>query len=185
VRSIFDHIYRVDCPCEITDSQGNLLYVRASGKSFIVPLSADIRVKRGRASLLGVQDNFYGVNPLPLPQGWSLNFALADVPRKAEINIDYRRKKASAKFDRSIFEDKGVPEGCKIFMFFHELGHLIFGPDEAACDEYAFWHALRAGVSPFLCYVAIRHYMPQGAEYRIERLGQLLLMHPQLRNDVA
>lgn len=161
-----------------------MLYYRASGDSFVLPLADNIRVRNGRAQLLGVQENFYNIDPPPRPQGWDVDFKLADVPRKAEISINYRNKKASAKLDREIFESQHVPEGCKIFMVFHEEGHLLFGPAEELCDEFAFWQALRAGVSPFLCYVAIRHYMPQGAEYRIERLGKLLLAHPELKNRI-
>jgi hypothetical protein len=34
MKPIFTHIYKVNCPCEITDSDGNLLYYREKKKRF-------------------------------------------------------------------------------------------------------------------------------------------------------
>lgn len=33
MRSLYDHIYAVECPCEIKDPGGNLLYQREKKKS--------------------------------------------------------------------------------------------------------------------------------------------------------
>lgn len=101
--------------------------------------------------------------------------------RIAQIEIDQKRKKGNITLDKRIFDDKGVPEGCKVFMLFHEIGHPIYRADEAACDEFAFWHALRAGVTPFLCFIALAAYMPQSYEYRVQRLGKLIENNPQVR----
>lgn len=32
--ALFNHIYEVDCPCEIRDSEGNLLYYRKKKADF-------------------------------------------------------------------------------------------------------------------------------------------------------
>lgn len=32
MKGIFTHIYKVNCPCEITDQDGNLLYYREKKK---------------------------------------------------------------------------------------------------------------------------------------------------------
>lgn len=119
-----------------------------------------------------------------MPRGWDLTFRTAYEDKKASISIHERAKCAAVKLDHNIFDNKNVPDGCKIFIIFHEMGHLIHGPDEEGCDEFAFWHALRAGVTPFLCYVAIRHYMPAYYASRIERLGMLLKRNPQFKNAV-
>ena len=66
-------------------------------------------------------------------------------------------------------------------MFFHEIGHPIYREKEELCDEFAFWHALRAGVSPFMCFLALAAYMPDHYRYRVERLGQIILQNPQLK----
>lgn len=126
-------------------------------------------------------DNFFGVNPPPLPAGWDVSTNVSRVARIAQITIDKRKRTGEILLDASIFEDPDVPEGCKIFMYFHEIGHLKFGPDETACDRFAFWHALRAGVTPFLCFVALAAYMPEHYEYRVENLGNLILENPHLR----
>ncbi len=68
-------------------------------------------------------------------------------------------------------------------MFFHEIGHIIHGPAEEKCDEFAFWHALKAGVSPFTCYVALRAYMGDHYGYRVEHLGKILMSNPNLKNN--
>lgn len=127
----------------------------------------NIRVKQGAAELVGISENPYNVTPPPMPEGWNFSITGGKVQHIASINIDYKNKKAAIKLDDILFNDPEVPEGCKIVMLFHEMGHLIFGPDEAACDRFAFYHALRAGVSPFLCYLTIRTYMPEHYNYRI------------------
>lgn len=119
-----------------------------------------------------------------MARGWDLDFSKAEVDRLASITIDYKGKRASVHLDRGIFDNPDVPEGCKVFMLFHEAGHLHFGPAEELCDEFAFYNALRVGVSPFLCYVAIRTYMPEHYDYRVERLGKILLSLPHLKNDI-
>lgn len=106
---------------------------------------------------------------------------MGEVARIAQIDIDSKKRTGDITLDASIFEDKGVPEGCKIFMVFHEMGHPIYKSDEEACDEFAFWHALRAGVTPFLCFLALAAYMPERYEFRVERLRQLILKNPQLK----
>ncbi|TAJ75201.1 MAG: hypothetical protein EPO42_14190 [Gallionellaceae bacterium] len=100
--------------------------------------------------------------------------------RVAQIEVDQKNKSGRITLDRRIFEDKEVMEGCKVFMLFHEIGHPIYKADEGACDEFAFWHAIRAGVTPFLCFLALAAYMPKSYEYRVERLAQLILKNPQL-----
>lgn len=69
-------------------------------------------------------------------------------------------------------------------MIFHEIGHLIFGPAEEKCDRYAFYHSLAAGVSPFLCYIAIRTYMPEHYNYRIFEMFRNLQDNIHLKNEV-
>lgn len=69
-------------------------------------------------------------------------------------------------------------------MIFHEIGHLIHGPNENACDKFAFYHALAAGVSPFLCYVAIRTYMPEHYNDRVIDMGVNLIDNKHLKNDI-
>lgn len=181
MKPLFDHIYKVSAPCEITDRDGNLLYVREKKKDFVIPLTGDIKVLRGRAQFLGTQPNFYRITPPALPQGWNISFSKKPVSRRAEIFINGSNKTAAINLDTSLFNDKTIPEGCKVFMVFHEIGHLIYGPAEEKCDEFAFWHSLYAGVSPFLCYVAIRAFMPAHYAYRIEHLGKILEKNPQLK----
>lgn len=119
-----------------------------------------------------------------MPQGWNISFQLGDDERVASILFDSGIKKASVKLDKKIFTDPNIPEGCKVFAMFHEMGHLIHGPAEHKCDEFAFYHALRAGVTPFMCYVALRAFMPEHYNYRIVELGNKLLQNEQLKNDV-
>lgn len=112
-----------------------------------------------------------------------MDFNVGNEPSKASINIDYLGRNASIKIDQSIYNDKKIPEGCKVFMIFHEIGHLIFGSAEEMCDRFAFYHSLRAGVSPFLCYATIRAYMPEHYNYRIEEMFKNLMAHQNLKND--
>lgn len=69
-------------------------------------------------------------------------------------------------------------------MVFHEIGHLVFGSVEEACDKYAFYHALAAGVSPFVCYLAIRAYMPEHYNYRIFEMFKNLVDSKHLNGDI-
>ena len=144
----------------------------------------NIVVKQGKAELIGTSQNFYGIIPPPMPKGWAVSFGSAEVEKIAEITIDYAGKSANVLLDKNIFFDKNVPEGCKVFMIFHEIGHLLYAADEAACDKFAFYHALRAGVSPFLCYVAIRSYMPKQYAYRVEAMYNNLINNYNLKNDL-
>jgi len=134
---------------------------------------------------LGISNNFYDVKPEPLPAGWSVSFGQGFVDRIACINIDYKGKTAAVQLDSDIFNDKSIPEGCKVFMVFHEIGHLIYGPDESACDRFALQHALRAGVSPYLCYIAIRAFMPEHYNERIIDMAENILQNSHLKNDVS
>jgi hypothetical protein len=115
-----------------------------------------------------------------MPKGWKISAGIGKVARVAQITIDERKKKGEILMDSNVFEDPDIPEGCKIFMLFHEFGHLIHGANESACDEFAFWHSLRAGVTPFTCFLALALYMPKHYSYRVERLGKLILKNPQL-----
>lgn len=116
-----------------------------------------------------------------MPKGWNLSADISDVSRVAQITIDKLSRTGKIELDRQIFEDPEVPEGCKIFMFFHEIGHLIHGANEGACDEFAFWHALRVGVTPFMCILGLTAYMPEHYQYRVERLAYLMKSNPQLK----
>lgn len=146
-----------------------------------MPAPDKINVLRGSVQLLGNTENFFEVNPPALPIGWGIAAGIGNVSRVAEVFIDRGKKTAKINLDSDIFENPELPEGCKIFMFFHEIGHLIHGPDEAACDEFAFWHALRVGVTPFLCFFALAAYMPDHYAYRVEKLGNIILSNPQLK----
>lgn len=106
---------------------------------------------------------------------------MGNVSKIAEITIDSVKRTGNIVLDKNIFDDPNVPEGCKIFMFFHEIGHPIYKEREELCDEFALWHALRAGVSPFMCFLALATYMPEQYNYRVERLGKIILKNPQLR----
>lgn len=117
-----------------------------------------------------------------MPKGWKTSFNSGNVSRIAQVTIDHLSRVADIEIDQKILNDKDIPEGCKVFMVFHEYGHLIHGPDERACDEFAFYHALRAGVSPFLCYAAIGAFMPAHYEYRVDHLENLLLDNSYLQN---
>lgn len=117
-----------------------------------------------------------------MPKGWKVSVTTGREGRKASILIDHLGHSANINLDENIFNSKNVPEGCKTFMFFHEIGHLVYGPDENACDKYAFLHSLRAGVSPFLCYVAIRHFMPEHYNDRIIDMGKNLLEYEHLKD---
>lgn len=185
MNSLFNHIYKVTCPCEITDASGNLLYYRGGKKKeFLVPLTSDVVVKNGSAKFLGKSENYYNVTPEPLPKGWNVSFSGGSVDRIACINIDGKEKTASVNLDDGIFNDPEIPEGCKVFMVFHEIGHLKYGPDEEACDWFACQHAMRAGVSPFLCYIAIRAFMPAHYDHRIISLAEKIeLYYPHLKNE--
>lgn len=180
MRSLYNHICLVECPCLIKDSKGNLIYERDKG-SWVIPLPKDTVLVRGRIRLLGVTDNFFQVTPPPLPKGWDLKARLGEVSRIAQIEVNSKKKTGNITLDRRVFEDKSVIEGCKVFMLFHEIGHPIYLANESACDEFAFWHALRAGVTPFLCFLALAAYMPENYKYRVERLGNLILKNPQLK----
>ena len=68
-------------------------------------------------------------------------------------------------------------------MIYHEMGHLLYGSKEHFCDLYAFTHSLYHGVSPFLCYAAIRAYMPEHYNYRVVEMGKNLLKYNELVND--
>jgi hypothetical protein len=144
-------------------------------------LPSDARAVRGNIQFLGIQDNFFNVNPPPMPKNWTFSAKMGPVSKIAEITIDTLKKTGSIVLDQQIFNDPNVPEGCKIFMFFHELGHPQFKEKEHLCDEFAFWHALRAGVSPFMCFLALAAYMPEQYNYRVERLAKLILRNPQLK----
>jgi hypothetical protein len=181
VKSLFKNIYLVQCPCEIRDSQGNLLYQREKKKAFVIPLPDDAVLIRGHAKFLGTKENFFNVTPPPMPIGWDVKTGVGKVARIAQIQIDSKTRKGKITLDSQIFEDRNVPEGCKIFMFFHEIGHLKHGPDEGACDRFAFWHALRVGVTPFMCFVALAAYMPESYLYRVQALKDLMLSNPQLK----
>jgi hypothetical protein len=135
----------------------------------------------GQVQSLGKQENFFNITPPPMPQGWHVSAGIGRVARIAQITIDKRLRTGKILLDASIFEDPNVPKGCKIFMFFHEIGHLQFGPDEKACDAFAFWHAVRVGVTPFLCFVALASYMPEHYEDRVTELGNLIRSNPQLK----
>lgn len=118
-----------------------------------------------------------------MPQGWTVSFNIGKEAKKASITVDFKGKTAHSVLDDEIFNDPNVPEGCKIFMIFHETGHLIYGPDEAACDRYAFYHSLRYGVSPFLCYVAVRAFLTGHNSYRIKEMFDNIMQHQHLKND--
>jgi hypothetical protein len=150
-------------------------------KAFIVPLPADARVIRGQVELLGIKDNFFEVEPAPMPKGWKFSARTGKVSRIAEISVDYKNKTGDIVLDSRVFEDREVPQGCKIFMFYHELGHPLFKANEKLCDEFALWHALRDGVTPFLCFLALAAYMPDHYQDRVENLGRIILNHPQLK----
>lgn len=152
-------------------------------KSFLVPLIPNIVVKKGKAEFIEVKDNFYNITPPPEPKGWKVSINYDNVSKIASVNVNTQDKTAAVKLDKSIFKDPNVPEGCKVFMIFHEIGHLIYGPHEHLCDKYAFYHALRAGVSPFLCYVALRAYMPEHYNYRIEEMFKNIIANEHLKND--
>lgn len=181
MRSLFDHIYFVQSPCEVRDSQGNLLYKRFTARSFVIPLPSDVQAVKGGLRLLRTEDNFFRVTPPPLPRGWSFTKETGRVSRIAEIRIDQRNKTGDIRLDERVFSNPDVPEGCKIFMFFHEIGHPIYRQREELCDEFAFWHALRAGVSPMMCFLALAAYMPEGYLYRVERLKKIMLQNPWLK----
>jgi hypothetical protein len=117
-----------------------------------------------------------------MPKGWRVSVDVGNVARLAEIFIDEFRRSAHINLDEHIFEDKDIAEGSKLFMYFHEIGHLIHGPDESACDEFAFYHSLRAGVSPYLCYLAIFAFMPEHYQYRVDHLEALLNKNSYLQN---
>ncbi|GIV28686.1 MAG: hypothetical protein KatS3mg027_2500 [Bacteroidia bacterium] len=51
-------------------------------------------------------------------------------------------------------------------------------------DKYAFYQSLRNGISPFLCYVAIRAFMPPSYNYRIVEMGKNLLINNHLKNMI-
>lgn len=181
MRSLFDHIYLVKSPCEIRDSQGNLLYKRYTDRSFVIPLPSDAKAKTGAIKLLRVEDNFFKIDPPPFPRGWSFTKKIGHVSRIAEIHVNQKNKTGDINLDERIFNDPNVPEGCKIFMFFHEIGHPIYKHKEELCDEFAFWHALRAGVSPLMCFLALAAYMPENYMYRVERLKKIMLNNPWLK----
>ncbi len=142
-------------------------------------------VKSGKVEFIGTSENFYNVNPPPLPQGWKISIDYGTESKIAAVTVYKKEKVASIVLDSGIFKDPNIPEGCKVFMIFHELGHLIYGPAENKCDEFALLHSLRAGVSPFLCYLAIRAYMPSHYNYRIVELGNKILSNNQWRNDIS
>lgn len=133
---------------------------------------------------MAIQENFYNVNPPALPHGWDLSFRIGEDPKKASITVDELKRTADVNLDPGIYENKDVPEGCKVFILFHEIGHLLYGPKENNCDRFAFYHSLRAGVSPFLCYVALRAYMPEHYNERVLELGELILENEHLKNDI-
>lgn len=131
---------------------------------------------------MGVKDNFFGVTPPPLPVGWSFDVGKGSVARIAENFVDQRNKSGKITLDKKVFDDPDIPEGCKVFMFFHELYHPVYREREELCDEAAFWHALRVGVTPFMCYLALKAYMPANYEYRVQRLEKIILQNPWLRD---
>jgi hypothetical protein len=161
-----------------------IYFILGKKKTFLVPLLPNIVVKQGKAEFIGTSQNFYNITPPPMPKGWNVSFSEGYVDKIAEININYLGKTAAVKLDSKIFNNKDIPEGCKVFAIFHEIGHLIHGPDEASCDKFAFYHALRAGVSPFLCYVMIRAYMPEHYAYRIISMYNNLLENLHLKHDI-
>lgn len=118
-----------------------------------------------------------------MPQGWNLSFDTQKVERVAQVVIDYKKRNAQISFDTKIFNDKNIPEGIKIFLLFHEIGHLIYGPAEELCDEFSFWCSLRLGVTPYTCFLALLMYMPKHYQYRVDRLQKIILSNPQLKNS--
>lgn len=115
-----------------------------------------------------------------MPDGWNFKIGHSNVSRVAEIYLDYKGRSGRINLDKSLFESPDIPEGCKVFMLFHEFGHAIHGPREELCDEFAFWNALAVGVSPFLCFVALKAFMPQHYDYRVIRLANIMKANPYL-----
>jgi hypothetical protein len=144
----------------------------------------NIKVLRGSAELIEISDNFYKITPPPMPQGWKWRFSFGPVNRLAEVHLNTAEKTADIKLDSKVFDDKNILEGSKIFMCFHEIGHLIHGPNEAACDRFAFYNSLRAGVSPYICYVTMRQFMPEHYQYRVNEMFKNLAINSHLKNDL-
>ena len=138
-------------------------------------------MKKGSAQLVGIKENFFEIDPPALPRGWRFSAGISKVARVAQIKIDYKKKTGQIELDSDVFENPQIPEGCKVFMFFHEIGHTIFREKEELCDEYAFWHSLRAGVTPFTCFLALAMYMPAHYQYRVDRLKRIILNNLQLK----
>lgn len=153
-------------------------------KSFVVPLTSDIKILKGSAQFLGTDNNFYNITAPELPDGWEINITQGPEAKIASVTIYDASRRANINLDNKIFNDPEIPEGCKVFMIFHELWHLRFGPDENRCDRYAFYSSLAAGVSPYLCYIAIRHFMPEHYNDRVVDMGLNLLQNEHLQNDI-
>jgi hypothetical protein len=133
---------------------------------------------------VGYSENPYNIQDIPVPQGWKIHFDIDAVARRAQILIDRNGKKAQVKLDKDVFLSKEVPQGVKAFIIYHEIGHIYFKEKEELADKYAFYMALRNGVSPFLCYVAIRAFMPSHYDYRVIEMGKNLLLNNHLKNYI-